>query len=626
MSSPIENNFLNLQKIHGLPGWVAHWNESEGFQLLYTDDSSLPALAGNTECAVVFDGFLQNRSELLAEIGLERSPLRNEAEVVLFAYSKWEEDIVHKLRGVFLLAIWDKKRKVLLYVRDHCGIYPAFYANTGSEFIFSTSTEDIVRHPKVTRSLNRSAFVDFLCHRRPCPEETFYSDVNRVLAGHAIRVSKGKQQGFRYWYSFPPDGRQEYITDPEAAGFDEALEKAVSRCMQIGKPGIFLSGGLDSVSIASVAAVLAMKNGTPLPRGFSLGFPHPDCNEVDRQKGVAQGLGLELYMAQVNDIIAGRGLLTMGLELGRTWSQPMWNTWQPLYLVLGSKAREMGCEVVMTGGGGDEWLTVSDTLTADLIRHLDSGGLKRLIPILLRSYRLPKTAFLWHILWKSGLRLVLADYARRLARQVAPGTLRNLIRKRLRGSTVHWVAADPELQAMANDRVEILVEEYMSRMNPRGKYPFYSNSFSNHFINTITSMEMEQNFEAAERMGLTLAYPYFDPDLIQLLLRMSPEVLQQGGMEKGIVRSAVARRFPDLEFEKQKKVSAMSFWQSIITTEGRDLFYQTGGPATLIQMGIVNGNVIGAVMDDAFASKSPFQNTKIWDLLLLETWLRSRLK
>jgi hypothetical protein len=261
-----------------------------------------------------------------------------------------------------------------------------------------------------------------------------------------------------------------------------------------------------------------------------------------------------------------------------------------------------------------------------LIRQLDFGGLKRLIPILLRSYRLPKTAFLWHILWKSGLRLVLADYARRLARQVAPDTLRKLIRKRLRGSTVHWVAADPELQAMANDRVEILVEEYMSRMKPRGKYPFYSNSFSNHFINTITSMEMEQHFEAGQRMGVTLVHPYFDPDLIHLLLRISPEVLQQGGMEKGIVRSAVARRFPDLSFERQKKVSALSFWQSMITTEGRDLFYQTGGPATLIQMGIVNGSVIGPVMDEAFASKSAFLNTKIWDLLVLEAWLRSRVK
>jgi len=626
MSSLTKEPLLELQKVHGLPGWVAQWTASEGFQILFTEQSLLPVSSADSDCIVVFDGFIQNREELVVEI--DKGPIRyeNDADLARFAFSKWQEEIVYKLRGVFSFAIWDKRKNVLLFVRDHCGIYPAFYAKNGSQVIFSTSPADIVRHPKVSSSLNRSSFVDFLCHRRPVPEETFYAQIKRVLPGHAVRFSNGSEETIRYWYSTPPDGIQEYITDLNSTGFDDALETAVRRCMQVGNTGIFLSGGLDSVSIASVAAVLAKRQGSPLPQGLSVGFPHPDCNEVDRQRGVAKGLGLELYLAQLEDIVAGKGLLSMALELGKTWSQPMWNTWQPLYLSLGSKARELGCKVIMTGSGGDEWLNVGDNLMADLIRLLDFRGLNRTVKIYMRSYRLPKVPFLWHLLWKSGLRLVLADHARRLARQIAPGTLRNIIRKRLRKSTLQWVAANPELKADADRRVEVLVEEYMNRLLPKEKYPFYSSSAGNHFVNTITSMEMEQQYEASLRMGVSLLYPYFDPDIINLLVRISPEVLQQGGMEKGIVRNAVARRFPDLKFEKQKKVSAMGYWQSIITTEGRDLYYGSGGPSTLIEMGIVNGKEIGAVMERAFVSKSSFENSKIWDLLLLETWLRSRVQ
>ncbi len=333
---------------------------------------------------------------------------------------------------------------------------------------------------------------------------------------------------------------------------------------------------------------------------------------------------MEHVLEPVDSIITGPGLLHMALDLNSTWSQPMWNTWQPLYLHLGRKARDMGCKVIITGAGGDEWLTVSDLLTADLIRLMDIRGLSRFVKSLLRSYRLPRRSFLWHILWKSGVRVLLTEYARSIARRIAPQQLRSLIRKRLQRSTLDWVAGDPQLKQEADERVELLVEQYMRRMKPKGRYRYYSNSLAGYFVETIASMEMEQLFEAWQRMGVPILHPYFDPELIQLLLRVSPEILQKGGMEKGLVRDAVSRRFPDLKFEKQKKVTAMGYWQSILRGEGRQVWKETGGPSTLINLGIVNGKVIGPVIEQAFESPSPFLNGKIWDLLCLEAWVRSR--
>ena len=136
-------------------------------------------------------------------------------------------------------------------------------------------------------------------------------------------------------------------------------------------------------------------------------------------------------------------------------------------------------------------------------------------------------------------------------------------------------------------------------------------------------MELEESYESSRQIGVPLLHPYLDPDLINLAVRISPEVLQQGGMEKGIIRHNIAKRFPHLHFETQKKASAMNYWLSLITTEGRELYHDIGGPKSLIEMGIVNDVEIGAVMDQAFASKSAYYNAKIWDILSLETWCRS---
>jgi len=620
MSSLIERVRIHLKEVPALSAWAAQWNDVEGFQIHVAGEEHLPLISADLDCCVILEGFLQNRSDLFSKLGIN-SESNNDADLIRFAFSKWGQDVFAKLRGVFCLAIWEKRKNTLLFVRDHCGIYPAFYCNKDSRIIFSTSVADIIQHPAIGRALNRSAFVDFLCHRRPMPEETFYAEVKRVLPGHAISFSNGSQHLIRYWYSTPPEGIREYVRD--TTGFGQVLEKSVRRCTDIGNSGIFLSGGLDSVSIACVATDLAKRDGFTAPSVFSIGFPHPDFNEIEKQKSVAHQLGLNLCLRSVDELVAGRGLIQIALDLGKSWSQPMWSTWQPLYMALGQEARQKGYSVMLTGAGGDEWLNVGSNLMADLIRLMDFRGLNRTIKIFLRSYRIPRGALLKHLFWKAGFRLILAEYARRIARQITPQKLRAKIRERMRTSTLPWVASDPDLKAAADERVEVLVEEYMNRILPKDKYPFYSFSSADHFVNSITSMEMEQSYESSRRIGLNLLHPYFDPDVIHELVRISPDVLQQGGMEKGIIRGAIAKRFPNLKFETQKKASAMNYWLSLITTEGRDIYFKNGGCKSLIEMGIVNGKKIDEVMNHAFASTRPFDNAKIWDLLCLETWSRS---
>jgi asparagine synthase (glutamine-hydrolysing) len=620
---------LNLQATQNLPGWVACWRESEpnaptAFQILFSDEDQLPVLAGNHLCSVVLDGFLQNRNELFSQLGEDVGQNLSDAEVILVSYLKWGEDFLQKIKGVFLLAIYDKRNHSLLCVRDRCGIFPVFYAQVPGEVYFSVSIENLVRHPKVSKEINRSAFVDFLSHRRPMPEETFYESVKRVLPGHAIRFSSGNDRIFRYWYCFPPEGDVEYITDFSDNGFDQYLDQAVNRCMDVGPTAIFLSGGLDSVSIASVGADLSRRNGHPTPLALSIGFPHPDCNEVDRQKAVAKALGMDIALFPVEELVSKQGLIMAAVELAKEWSQPMWNVWQPLYLPLARKGKELGRNIIMTGGGGDEWLNVSAQYSADLLRAGNISGLVRFIKNVSRSHKMPRMDMIRFLLWNDGLRPLLGLYAKRFTRKISPGILRKRMFDRFKKAAPKWVATDPFLQKKADERLEIMVDKYLQRSEPKGRYGFYSSSFIWYFIDTITSMEMEQQFEAARKTGTNILEPYYDPDLLEILLKISPEVLQRGGMEKGLVREAVARRFPDLKFDRQKKVSAMLYWQSLIREEAPIAWESIGKGKTLIELGIVDKKGIEPVVEEAFTSNSAFKNFPVWDLLCTEAWIRSK--
>jgi asparagine synthase (glutamine-hydrolysing) len=613
-----------LGRIQGLPGWVARWNSSESrLHLIYSQESVLPGYSSNSHCAVLFDGIIQNRHEILQD--LREKNFESDADIVLHAYMRWGENTLHKVKGVYLLAIFDSRQNSLLCARDRCGTYPFFYAKTGNDFLFSTSTENLIRHPGVSNQINRSQIVDFMAHRRPVPDETIFSAVKRILPGHALRISKTKSEAFCYWYSFPPDGEVDFITDLSDTRFDREFESAVARCMMIGQAGIFLSGGLDSVSIASVAADLSRRNGNQPLWGLSLGFPHPDCDESNVQKSVAKGLGFEHLMVPLNDIIPKEGLFWWALELGRTWSQPMWNVWQPLYIHLGRRAKELGCSVIMTGTGGDEWLNVSPTYIADLMRFLNLPGLCRIVRNMLRSYQLPGGHFLRHLIWSSGFKPLLVLYATRFCRRLAPDLLHKSMRERVLRKFPTWVASDPELKREADQRTELLVQKYLNRPDPKGRYGFYSSSFVWYFIDTVVSMELEQQFEAGEKTAVPVLQPFYDSDLIELLLRISPEVLQQGGMEKGLVRNAVARRFPDLKFERKKKISALGYWQSMIHHEAPDAWKRIGGASTLIKMGIIDKTAVESVVQEAFTSNSAFKSYPVWDLLCTETWLQSRL-
>ena len=127
------------------------------------------------------------------------------------------------------------------------------------------------------------------------------------------------------------------------------------------------------------------RKGLPPPWALSLGFPG-EGNEEEIQRRVAADLGLPQVFMKLGDAVGDDGLLLAALKMNSQWPTPMLNAWNPGYRRLGLEAKRQGCKVILTGGGGDEWLGVTPLLAADLIRTLNVVGLYQLWSMMQSSY------------------------------------------------------------------------------------------------------------------------------------------------------------------------------------------------------------------------------------------------
>jgi hypothetical protein len=119
--------------------------------------------------------------------------------------------------------------------------------------------------------------------------------------------------------------------------------------------------------------------------------------------------------------------------------------------------------------------------------------------------------------------------------------------------------------------------------------------------------------------------PYWDADLVQYLCRVPPELLLRGGREKGLVRETVARRFPNLGFERHRKVLASDFFRETLQAEGQAAWNRSGGTPALAELGIVDGQAVDALVAESLTTTNLRIAHRLWELLNLETWLQPRI-
>jgi len=207
--------------------------------------------------AMVFDGRIDNRDELAAEleIGSADRALLADADLAFRAWLKWGDDCLPRLIGDFALACWSKSENRLFLARDPIGARPLFWYADDRRLIFASLPKGIFSQPAVPRQVDQEAMA---CHLAlvPLPEEaTLFHGVRKVEPGTVVEIGPDRERR-RAFFQFDPDKR---IRLANAQEYVEAFRSLFTDCVgarlrTTGKVATQLSSGLDSGAVTVVAA------------------------------------------------------------------------------------------------------------------------------------------------------------------------------------------------------------------------------------------------------------------------------------------------------------------------------------------------------------------------------------
>ena len=215
---------------------------------------------------ITADARLDARAELLQELkqrGREAQPGAPDSELILHAYAAWGLACVDHLRGDFSFGIWDARNRQLVCARDHFGIKPFYYAQLGEAFIFSNTLNCIRIHPAVSGRLNDLAISDFLLFDMIRePGATSFADIQRLAPAHILVCNEDSVSVHRYW-KLPVSAPIHHKRPSECVEqFRELLDRAVGDRLRTSSVGVFMSGGLDSSTVAASAQRTLACNGS----------------------------------------------------------------------------------------------------------------------------------------------------------------------------------------------------------------------------------------------------------------------------------------------------------------------------------------------------------------------------
>jgi asparagine synthase (glutamine-hydrolysing) len=209
---------------------------------------------GERTYVLTYNGEIYNFRDLRAELEQQghRFHTRSDTEVVLHAYAAWGEACVQRFNGIFAFGLWDVQRQRLLLARDHLGVKPLFYAQRGRALLFASELKALLAHPLVEPVVGTEGLAEIFSFGRMTPGCGIYHDVHEVRAGSLLRYEQGVVRTERFWRlrSAP------HLDDVEttAARVRALLEETVQRQLIADVPVVtMLSGGLDSSGVTALA-------------------------------------------------------------------------------------------------------------------------------------------------------------------------------------------------------------------------------------------------------------------------------------------------------------------------------------------------------------------------------------
>jgi asparagine synthase (glutamine-hydrolysing) len=547
---------------------------------------------------IVFNGEVYNYLELREELGRENFVSTSDTEVILFAYRKWGADCVNHLRGMFAFALWDEGGQTLFCARDRFGIKPFYYMVRNGVFYFASEVKALLPFmDDIATDLD--GFKDYLTFQFCLAGKTLFKGVQELLPAHHIRLHNGSIQVNRYWEVY-------YNADYNHTGryfeqqLDRLLQESVAFHLRSDVPvGAYISGGLDSSAVASLAA-------DRQEAGAMIGFlgkfaSHGgEFDESPYARALAEWKGFDLYEVDISaaDFIENIRRVIYHMDYLAAGPGAF-----PQFMVSQLAARHR--KVVLGGQGGDE---VFGGYARYLIAYFEQcikGAIEgtmhdgnfvvtyeSIIPnlVALRNYKPLLQEF-----WREGL---FEPMDRRYFRLVnrAP-TLED---------GINWAKLEPYSARETFNRIfnggNVQKESYFDLMT--------------HFdFKTLLPALLQVEDRMSMAHGLESRVPLLDHPIVELAATIPADIKFKDGEMKHIFKQVTRPYLPEIISNRRDKMGFPTPLSEWMAGEAHAFIRDIFSDSRARSRELVDNRKVMEVLD-----KEPRYGRKIWGLLCLEIW------
>ena len=230
-----------------------------------SDKAAQPMSNGAKDVIVSFNGEIYNYQEIKDEL-LEKYMWKtdhSDTEVLLHAYEEWGIECINRFRGMFSIAIFDKKLNKLWLVRDRVGIKPLYYYYNNGIFTFASEIKALLKVIEKVPLINKKSFFDYFSFSTSMGQKTMFENIYKVEPATIMGIEVGKEICFkRYWDvldNINDDIKklsEKEISDILLEEFKESVRMRTCSDVPV---GTFLSGGIDSSFVTLLMPKLKRK-------------------------------------------------------------------------------------------------------------------------------------------------------------------------------------------------------------------------------------------------------------------------------------------------------------------------------------------------------------------------------
>jgi len=533
------------------------YNEDEGIGLAHARLSILdlssaghqPMHSVSKNFVLVFNGEIYNHKVLRSELELiaQRNWLgHSDTETLLVAIDHWGlEKTLKKAKGMFAIALWDKRNKNLSLACDRIGEKPLYYGWVNDQFVFASELKSIKKFPEFKNLIDRNSLALFLRFNSIPAPHSIYQDIYKLEPSQIIQLNADSKQvkKFNFWSTeevynkgnlSQVSGTPEEIVDQ----LEVVLSKAVSSQMQSDVPlGAFLSGGIDS---STIVALMQSQSDSQV-NTFTIGFNAKEYDEAKHARMVANHIGTNHFEMYVNE----RDALDIIPNLPNIYDEPFADSSQiPTYLV--SKFAKQEVTVALSGDAGDELFGgYNRYVFADkMFSKIMKGPIS--IRQLISSSILTMTEEKWNMLLNNFLSERFADIGHKLHKvaNVLPAkSIRDMHFKLVSQiqNPSDWLLKANEYKTSLNDDTKRFVE-----LNPIEQMMAYD------LITYLPTDILTKVDRAAMAVSLETRVPFLDLNVIEFSASLPMEFKIRNGVTKWALREVLYKHVPKDLIERPK--------------------------------------------------------------------------